>query len=218
MSTRGPAVPTGVHLANARDLLFDAAERVLDRDGASGLTSRAVTTEAGVAKGVLHRHFVDFDAFLAELILDRTTKLDGPANALQDAAGGSTVVDNLAEALTAVFSPLAVAVVALVISRDGMRAHLRNAKAARFPLITEGSEMVSAYLTAEQALGRVVANADIATLSPTLIGSAHLLFTDREGSPPDAEAVRKVVWTVMQVVIADSTRSSGRASRGERKK
>ena len=52
--------------------LFAAAERVLVRDGPDALTSRAVTTEAGCAKGVLHRHFADFDAFLAELVLATT--------------------------------------------------------------------------------------------------------------------------------------------------
>ena len=117
-------MPTGVHLPNARELLFEAAEQVLARDGVSGLTSRAVTTEAGVAKGVMHRHFVDFDAFLAELILDRAAQLEGVASALRDAAGAGTVVGNLADALTAVFTPLAVAMVALVITRDRLRARL----------------------------------------------------------------------------------------------
>ncbi|MER7370837.1 TetR family transcriptional regulator, partial [Nonomuraea wenchangensis] len=50
-------MPTGVALRDVRQQLFDAAERVLLRAGATGLTSRAVTDEAGVAKGVLHRHF-----------------------------------------------------------------------------------------------------------------------------------------------------------------
>ncbi len=194
-------MPTGVHLPNARKLLFDAAERVLRRDGASGLRSRAVTTEAGVAKGVMHRHFADFDAFLAELILDRAAQLDGAASALRAAAGANTIVDNLADALTTVFSPLAVAMVALVVTREGLRAHLREAGAARFPLIAEGSAMIAAYLTEEQALGRVVAVADIATLSYTLIGATHLLFTDRESGPPDADALHNVVVAVMRGVV-----------------
>jgi AcrR family transcriptional regulator len=181
--------------------LFDAAERVLGREGASGLTSRAVTAEAGVAKGVMHRHFADFDSFLAELVLDRVAHLNGPASALCDAAGTGMVVDNLADALTAVLSPLAVAMVALVITRDGLRARLREVGAARFPLIAEGSAMVTAYLTAEKALGRVAAAADIPTLSHTLVGAAHLLFTDRESGPPDAETLHNVVATVMHGVV-----------------
>ncbi|MGC4893881.1 TetR/AcrR family transcriptional regulator [Micromonospora sp. DT31] len=54
-----------------RQQLFDAATRVLTRGGVAALTSRAVTDEAGVAKGVLHRHFADFDAFLVDLVLER---------------------------------------------------------------------------------------------------------------------------------------------------
>lgn len=50
-------MPTGIALRSARQLLFDAAARVLLESGASALTSRVVTTEAGVAKGVMHRYF-----------------------------------------------------------------------------------------------------------------------------------------------------------------
>ena len=71
-------MPTGVAIRDVREQLFDAAERVLLRDGPNALTSRAVTTEAGCAKGVLHKHFADFDAFLAEFVLDRIARLDEP--------------------------------------------------------------------------------------------------------------------------------------------
>ena len=71
-------MPTGVAIRDPREQLFDAAERVLLRDGPNALTSRAVTAEAGCAKGVLHRHFADFDAFLAELVLDRIARLGRP--------------------------------------------------------------------------------------------------------------------------------------------
>jgi len=164
----------------------------------SGLTSRAVTTEAGVAKGVVHRHFADFDAFLAELVLDRVALLDGPMTALRQAAGTGIVAGNLVDALSALFSPLAVAVPALVITRDGLRARLRGAGAARFPMIAEGSVTITAYLAAEQALGRIAETADVPTLSHTLIGATHLLFTDRESGPPGAEALHKVVVGVLQ--------------------
>jgi AcrR family transcriptional regulator len=195
----GVELPTGVHLPNARELLFDAAERVLCRDGVSGLTSRAVTEEAGVAKGVMHRHFADFDTFLAELILDRAAQLDATANAV---AGTGTVIKNLTEALTGAFSPLAVAMVALVITRDGLRDRLRDAGAARFPLLAETSAMVTIYLTEEQALGRISATTDIPTLSHMLIGSVHLLFTDHESARPDAEALHKVVATAMRGAVS----------------
>jgi AcrR family transcriptional regulator len=190
-------MPTGVAIRDVRRQLFDAAEHVLLRDGPNALTSRAVTTEAGVAKGVLHRHFADFDAFLAEFVLDRIDRMDGQAAALRESAGTGTVVGNLTHALTALFRSVAVAIVALITSRDGLRARLRETWPAGVPVLTEAVTMIASYLTAERDLGRIAADADIELLAPTLIGAGHLLFADRGGPLPDADAVRKVVATVL---------------------
>ncbi|MCI2419097.1 TetR family transcriptional regulator [Saccharopolyspora sp. K220] len=194
-------MPTGVHIREVREQLFDAAERVLLRDGPNALTSRAVTTEAGCAKGVLHRHFADFDAFLAELVQDRIGRIEIQAAALRESAGTGTVVDNLTGALTALFSSVAVGIVALVTFRDELRARLRQAGLAGLPIAAEAASMIASYLTAERDLGRIAADADIDTLAPTLIGAGHLLFADREGGPPNADAVRKMVATVIASVV-----------------
>jgi AcrR family transcriptional regulator len=191
-------LPTGIALRDVREQLFDAAERVLLRDGPSALTSRAVTVEAGVAKGVLHRHFADFDAFLADFVLDRAHRMAPQAAALQDAVGTGTVVDNLAGALTAVFESVAVAIVPLITFRDELRARLRETWPAGVPVLTDAVDTVAAYLTAERDLGRIAADASIEMLAPTLIGSAHLLFADRTGPPPDAGAVRKMVAALLK--------------------
>jgi len=61
--------------------------------------------------------------------------------------------------------------------------------------------MIVAYLAAERDLGRIAADADVDTLALTLIGSGHLLFAGREGALPDAEAVGKVVTTVIAGVV-----------------
>jgi AcrR family transcriptional regulator len=194
-------VPTGVALRDVREQLFGAAERVLLRDGPSALTSRAVTTEAGVAKGVLHRHFADFDAFLAEFVLDRAARMDPQAAALRASAGTGTVVGNLSGALTALFGSVAVAIVPLITFRDELRARLRETWPAGVPVLTEAVDMIASYLAAERALGRIAADAEVDMLAPTLIGAAHLLFADRTGTPPDAEAVRRVVTTVIGGVL-----------------
>lgn len=199
-------MPTGVAIRDARDQLFDAAERVLLRDGPSALTSRAVTTEAGCAKGVLHRHFADFDAFLAELVLDRIARIDNQAADLRNSAGTGTVAGNLTGALTALFGSVAVAIVGLVTSRDDLRARLRQARPTGVPVLTDAAAMIASYLTAERELGRVAADADVDTLAPTLIGAVHMLFADRKGTPPNAGAVHKVVATVIAGVVQDPLR------------
>jgi AcrR family transcriptional regulator len=194
-------MPTGVAIRDVREQLFDAAERVLLRDGPSALTSRAVTAEAGCAKGVLHRHFDDFDAFLAEFVLDRVERMDPQAAALRASAGRGTVAGNVTGALIALFGSVAVAIVPLVTFRDELRARLRDAWPAGVPVLTEGAQMLAAYLAAEREVGRVAADADVDTLGAMLIGAGHLLFADRTGARPPTAAVRKVVTAVIAGVL-----------------
>lgn len=61
--------------------------------------------------------------------------------------------------------------------------------------------MIASYLSAERELGRIAANADVDTVALTLIGAGHLLFAGRQGTPPEAEAVHKVVTTVIAGVV-----------------
>ncbi|MEU0944114.1 TetR family transcriptional regulator [Streptomyces canus] len=192
-------MPTGIAIRDVRRQLFDAAERILLRDGANALTSRAVTTEAGVAKGVLHRHFEDFDAFLADLVLDRVGRIEMRSRALRESAGTGDVIGNLATALTDLFGTIALRIVGLVIARDALRARLREAGGRGVPVLREATAMVAGYLAAERELGRVRADADVDLLAPTLIGAAHLLFADAESPAPGAGEVRRVVATVVPV-------------------
>lgn len=190
-------MPTGVAIRDVREHLFGAAERVLLRDGPSGLTSRAVTTEAGCAKGVLHRHFEDFDAFLAELVYDRIERIGRQSAALRESAGTGTVTGNLTTVLTDLSGSVAVKIVSLIIFRDDLRARLRQTIPTGVPVATEVATMIASYLAAERDLGRIAAGADIDTLALTLIGTAHLLAVDREGP----EAVSKMVATVLAGVL-----------------
>jgi AcrR family transcriptional regulator len=213
-------VPTGVAIRDPRQQLFDAAERILLRDGPNALTSRAVTTEAGFAKGVLHRHFADFDAFLAELVEDRIARLEHQAAALRDSAGTGTVAGNLTAALTDLFGSVAVAIVALIISRDNLRARLRQATPAAqatsaaqarprqatrsgVPLLAEATVMIASYLTIERDLGRITADAEVDALAPMLIGTGHLLFAGCDGTPPEPGAVAKVVAAAIASVVPE---------------
>jgi AcrR family transcriptional regulator len=195
-------VPTGVALRDAREQLFAAAERILLRAGPNALTGRAVTAEAGVAKGVLHRYFADFDAFLVELVLDRVDRLNIRAAGLRDRAGTGTVDGNLTDALTALFGSVAVAIIGLITFRDDLRARLRQARpAGGVPVLTEATTMIASYLAAERELGRIAADADVDSLALLLIGAGHLLFAGREGPGPEAGAVDRVVNTAIADVV-----------------
>ena len=199
-------MPTGVALQDPREQLFTAAECILLRDGPQALTSRAVTTEAGCAKGVLHRHFADFDDFLAGLVRDRIGRLDAQTATLLNAAGTGTVLDNLTATLTDLFGSVAVAIVALITFRDDLRARLRETTPTGVPLLTEAAAMLAAYLTAERDLGRLAWDADVATLALALLGAGHLLFAGRDATPPAPATVHRTVAAVMASVVQEPRR------------
>lgn len=197
-------MPTGIAIRDAREQLFAAAERVLFRAGPSALTSRAVTMEAGVAKGVLHRHFTDFDGFLAEFALDQIGQLRNQTDELRARAGTGTVVGNLTSMLAELFGSVVLPLIALVLSRDELRARLRLAGSGQVPVAGQAAELVASYLAAERDLGRIAAEADVDTLGPMLVGTGHLQFAGREASPSAEPAIRKAVVAVIAGVLPGS--------------
>lgn len=157
---------------------------MLLRDGPNGLTSRAVTDEAGWAKGVLHRHFTDFDAFLTDLVLDRASQLEAQTSALRESDGTGTVASNLTTALTTPFGPVPVAIIPLITFRDELRARLQQATpGGGIAILTPATTAIAAYLADERRLGRIAADADIDSLTLSLVGGGHLLFADRDRGP-----------------------------------
>ncbi len=190
-------MPTGVALRDARAQLLAAGERVLLRDGPAGLTSRTVTDEAGVAKGVLHRHFADFDDFLAVLVQERIAAVDAMSVELSDRAGTGTVTGNLSMALIRLFDPLGLALVRLVLSRDELRTRLRQETPRGIPTLTEAVNGLTDYLAVERRLGRILPDAAPITLAQAVIGAAHLLFAGELGGLPDESAVHDVVEAII---------------------
>jgi hypothetical protein len=62
--------------------------------------------------------------------------------------------------------------------------------------------MLAAYLSAEREQGRIAADADVNSLSLSLIGGAHLLFAGRHRNTlPDTEELTKMINTTMADAI-----------------
>lgn len=189
--------PRGVTIPGVREQLFQAAERVLVREGPDGLTSRAITEEAGVAKGLLYNHFTDLDDFMTELILERVHDAAEQAAHLPAAAGSGTVSGNLTEAAVSLLRTHAFAINALVMSRPSLmaRLHERGASQSFTPL----ERSIGAYLEAEKQFGRIEPDTDVETLSLLLVGTLHHLFMTQRASGRDApERIRKIVETLLR--------------------
>ncbi|MBO8187672.1 TetR/AcrR family transcriptional regulator [Streptomyces spirodelae] len=189
MSPRGVAVP------DIRERLFAAAERVVARGGPGALTSRAVTDEAGCAKGMLHTHFADgLDQFVAELVLDRFARTAALAAELPGRAGQGTVAANLTTVATALLTSAGPAMAGLALTRPGAAARFREAMAAGAPGFAAVQESVAGYLAAEQRLARMAADADPEGLALALVATAHhLLMTSWPGAPAPSAQLERVI-------------------------
>ncbi|GAA2567506.1 MULTISPECIES: TetR/AcrR family transcriptional regulator [Streptomyces] len=174
--------PRGVATPDVRERLFGAAERIVERDGPGALTSRAVTTEAGCAKGLLHAHFAGFDAFVAELCLDRFAKTAVKARALSRIAGQGTVERNLNDVALALFDSGGLALSGLAMTRPAAALSIREALEGGAPGFTAIQEAIADYLEAERKLHRVARTVDPPTVALAVVGTTHhLLMTSRPG-------------------------------------
>jgi len=185
--------PRGVPIVDVRERLFAAAERVLVREGPGGLSNRAVTAEAGCAKGVLYSHFADLDEFVAELVLDRFRAAAEDAAGLPAQAGRGTVADNLTATALALLDSNGPAVASLALTRAGASARIHAAMTAGAPGMPDVERSLAAYLEAEQRLGRVDPEADTAALALTVVGTVHhLLMTAGPGEDTHGRVARCV--------------------------
>jgi AcrR family transcriptional regulator len=186
--------PRGVAIPEAREQMFRAAEQVLSREGPDGLTSRAITEEAGVAKGLIYNYFGDLDEFLTQLILDRARAAAEQATWLLTLAGTGTVTGNLADAATAVLQSDAYAAATLVLSRPSLMDRIQQAADEGPTALDDVQKTFAAYLDAEKKLGRIAADADTDTIALALTGTVHHMFvTKQTGGPDSGERIRRVV-------------------------
>ncbi|MFG2573944.1 TetR family transcriptional regulator [Streptomyces sp. NPDC048481] len=190
--------PRGVATPDVRERLFAAAERVVERDGPGALTSRAVTAEAGCAKGLLHAHFAGLDEFVAELCLDRFARTAAKAQALSRMAGQRSVADNLGVVVLALFDSGGPALSGLAMSRTEAAQRVRAALEAGAPGFTAIQEAVAGYLEEEAGLGRVAGSTDPETAALAIVGTAHhLLMTSWPGAPDPRPAMTRLVATLV---------------------
>ncbi|MEV7867793.1 TetR/AcrR family transcriptional regulator [Streptomyces sp. NPDC088124] len=189
--------PRGVATPDVRERLFDAAERVLTKDGPGALTSRAITTEAGCAKGLLHTHFAGLDEFVAELCLDRFARTTAKAQELMGLAGQGSVAANLNAVVLALLSSGGPAVSGLAMTRPGAALRIREALKAGAPGFTTIQEAITCYLEAERRLGRLADTVAPSTAALAIVGTAHhLLMTSWPGAPDPRTQMTRLVATL----------------------
>ena len=192
-------MPRGVAIPEVRERLFQAAERVLEREGPAGVSGRAVTQEAGCATGLLYNHFGDFDHFVTELVLDRFRQTAARAADLPARAGRRSVADNVTSAALVLFDSNLLTLISLVTIRP---ASLSNRASERRDEARGGAlkRAFVDYLDAEKNLGRVIPDADTEALATALVATIHHLLLTH--SRDDRDHVRRHLRRVIRALVA----------------
>jgi AcrR family transcriptional regulator len=185
-------LPTGQALHDARTLLLDAGRRVLSSDGAGALTSRAVTETSGVAKGVLHRHFADFDDYLGALVGEERRRIENIEPLVADSASAAVT-----DVLEQVFTPTMLGLASILITRERLRRRLQRDGSPEVPLFADTTSVVADVLAAEREVGWIPEDADIPALALTLVGSAHLLYVSAGDARPTRDALDRIVQSIL---------------------
>lgn len=64
-------------------------------------------------------------------------------------------------------------------------------------ILGQATTAISAYLADERELGRIAADADIDSLTLSLVGGGHLVLTERDPGPPATAVIRRLVTAVI---------------------
>lgn len=190
--------PRGVAIPDVRERLFSAAERVLAREGPGGLTGRAITGEAGCAKGLLNAHFAGLDEFIAELLLDRFTRAARQADDLPARAGQGTVADNLRAVALSLLAAPGPTISGATFARPAAVQLVREALRGGSPGFAAIQSAITAYLDAERELGRIADGTDTEAVALALVGTVHhLLMTSGWAGAPDSTGQAEQLVTML---------------------
>jgi AcrR family transcriptional regulator len=172
--------------SGTRAQLVDAAERVLRSKGLARATTKEIAREAGCAEGTLYLHFADkLDLVRAvhEKLLPAFVEV---VRHLPERAGTRTVEENLTDlagwALRLYRDMLPLG--SSLFADPELLGRFRDRLAERGGGPHRAWEPVVAYLRAEQALGRVAADADPAAGALLLLGACEqLMFVELMTGP-----------------------------------
>ena len=163
-----------------RARLLEATRAVVREVGYAHASTRAIAQAAGVAEGTIYRHFPDKAALLFAAVLEANAPIVDWMASLPGRAGQGTVQGNLVDALVRLAGlrddvlPLELAIAA----DPELAAQRRRALAAAGDTLPAGPpEAVSAYLAAEQRIGRVRADIDPREAATLILGVLFALAT-----------------------------------------
>jgi AcrR family transcriptional regulator len=172
-----------------RDVILDAAARVLRAQGLSNTTTKEIARAAGFSEATLYKHFRGKLELMVAVLHERGPQFIPMLQTLPQRVGTGSVRDTLSE----------LAAVCITFYRDGFPMFasifsdptLLNAHRDQIRALNLGpqraNEILAAYLRAEQAIGRLDPDTDPRAVAGLVLGACfqHAFVTHFAADPRD---------------------------------
>jgi AcrR family transcriptional regulator len=167
---------------NTRQQILDAAQRLIETGGFIRLTTSEIAREAGCAEGTIFKHFKRKDDLCLAVVLENSPKFKHAI--AQKRAGQGSVQKNLEEiALAAIrFSDRLIPLAASLLADARLLARHRQVvhDTGRGP--KDVFDLIAAYISEEQRLGRINPDAVPLVVPALLVGPCfHWAFVRQVG-------------------------------------
>ncbi len=215
VSSRSPAI-------DQKEKLIAATERLLSSQGLGCVTTRDIARAAKVAEGALYHHFGDKAELILAVCSHQLGDFPDVLQSLPLQVGQNTVEKNLARVLESAFAfhfrmaPL----VCSLFADPELLARVRNMMNERSMGPGRSTSVISAYLRAEQQLGRVANAAEPETVAGLMLAASfNTAMCDHffhGGSAGEAKAHRQLRDAVRALVVGLEPKNEGRRAREKR--
>jgi AcrR family transcriptional regulator len=205
-----------------KERLIAATERLLSSQGLGCVTTRDIARAAKVAEGALYHHFGDKAELILAVCSHQLGDFPDVLQSLPLQVGQNTVEKNLARVLESAFAfhfrmaPL----VCSLFADQALLARVRNMMNERSMGPGRSTSVISAYLRAEQQLGRVANAAEPETVAGLMLAASfNTAMCDHffhGGSAGEAKAHRQLRDAVRALVVGLEPKNEGRRAREKR--
>ena len=195
---------------NARQRILDAAQRLIEKDGSSRLTTKEIAREASCAEGTLFKYFKRKEDLCLAVVLENAPQFR--LEIAQARPGQRTVAENLEDIAMAAFDffekllPLATSLFADI---ELLKRHRKvMAEEKRGP--QDVFKLLGTYIHEEQQLNRIRSQVNPASATALLLGPCfqrtfirHVIGKDL-GPLTDREFAKSLVATLVIGLHVDS--------------
>ena len=187
-----------------RERILEAARRVILGKGLVRATTKEIAREANLSEGTLYNYFANKEELFLTALSQLRSGFFPLVQALPERAGTAPVRSVLAEVARVglLFYGEAIPMGASIFADPALLARHRALLAGRGVGPQRANEALTAYLRAEQELGRVRPDADPEAVAYLLLGAIYQWTYWREflGDEPDPEADERFIDGILEAV------------------